>query len=125
MSSNLQTDHGLGLRVGEVVEVRGAEEIRATLDEHGCLDSLPFMPEMLQFCNKQFTVYKRADKTCDTIDKTGGRRLFNTVQVAPSRQTEGMRCDGAAHGGCEASCLLFWERSLAEAGGTNSTDRSG
>ena len=39
----------LNLRVGEVVEVRTAEEILATLDEHGALDSLPFMPEMLRF----------------------------------------------------------------------------
>jgi hypothetical protein len=98
----------LGLRVGEAVEVRSAEEILATLDEHGCLDSLPFMPEMLQFCNKRFTVYKRADKTCDTIDKTGGRRLFNTVHLGAAQQSDGLRCDGAAHGGCEASCLLFW-----------------
>src|SRR5713226_8952057 len=76
VSSKSQVSHALGLRVGEAVEVRSAEEILATLDEHGCLDSLPFMPEMLQFCNKRFTVYKRADKTCDTIGKTGGRRLF-------------------------------------------------
>jgi hypothetical protein len=108
VSSNSQTSHVLGLRVGEVVEVRSAKEILATLDEHGCLDSLPFMPEMLQFCDKQFTVYKRADKTCDTIDKTGGRRLFNTVHLRALQQPEGVRCDGAAHGGCEASCLLFW-----------------
>ena len=40
----------LGLRVGERVEVRSAEEIFATLDKSGCLNSLPFMPEMLQFC---------------------------------------------------------------------------
>jgi hypothetical protein len=98
----------LGLRVGETVEVRSAEEILATLDENGCLGSLPFMPEMLQFCNRQFTVYKRADKTCDTIDKTGGRRLFDTVHLSGAQQPEGTRCDGSAHGRCEASCLLFW-----------------
>ena len=100
--------HALGLRVGETVEVRSAEEILTTLDESGCLESLPFMPEMLQFCNRQFTVYKRADKTCDTIDKSGGRRLFNTVHLSAAQPSDGMRCDGAAHGGCEASCLLFW-----------------
>jgi len=98
----------LGLRVGETVEVRSAEEILATLDENGCLESLPFMPEMLQFCNGQFTVYKRADKTCDTIDKTGGRRLFNTVHLSAQQPSDGTRCDGSAHGGCEASCLIFW-----------------
>ena len=108
VSSNPQVSRALGLRVGEVVAVRSAEEILATLDERGCLDSLPFMPEMLQFCNKRFTVYKRADKTCDTIDKSGGRRLFNTVHLRALQHFDGIRCDGAAHGGCEASCLLFW-----------------
>jgi hypothetical protein len=104
----MTVSRALGLRVGETVEVRSAEEILATLDDHGCLDSLPFMPEMLQFCNKRATVYKRADKTCDTIDKTGGRRLFNTVHLRAAQHSDTIRCDGAAHGGCEASCLLFW-----------------
>jgi hypothetical protein len=96
------------LHVGEIVQVRSAEEILATLDERGCVDSLPFMPEMLQFCNKRFVVYRRAHKTCDTIDKTGGRQLVNAVHLSASEQPDGLRCDGAGHGGCEASCLLFW-----------------
>ena len=40
------------------------------------------MPEMLQYCGKQFTVYKRADKACDTVGKTGSRRMRN---CSPSR----------------------------------------
>ena len=35
------------LRPGDVVEVRSATEILATLDEDGSLDAVPFMPEML------------------------------------------------------------------------------
>jgi hypothetical protein len=34
----------LGLGIGELVEVRSAQEILATLDENGELDGLPFMP---------------------------------------------------------------------------------
>jgi len=93
----------LGLRVGELVEVRSAREILATLDPSGALDALPFMPEMLAFCGRRFRVYKRADKTCDTIERTGGRRMLNTVHLNT------LRCDGAAHGGCQAGCLLFWK----------------
>jgi hypothetical protein len=93
----------LGLRPGEWVEVRSRNEILATLDGEARLGALPFMPEMLRFCGQRFTVYKRADKTCDTIDKTGARRLYDTVHLA------GLRCDGSAHGGCEASCLMFWK----------------
>lgn len=93
----------LRLRAGDLVEVRPAEEILATLDTNGALDALPFMPEMLQYCGKQFRVYKRANKTCDTITPWSLRRLENSVHL------EGLRCDGAAHGGCQAGCLLFWK----------------
>ena len=42
----------LGLRPGEVVRVRSASEIFATLDDRGTLDGLPFMPEMLKYCGR-------------------------------------------------------------------------
>ena len=61
----------LDLRVGELVEVRSEEEILATLDDNGELDALPFMPEMLQYCGRQFTVYKVAHKLCDTMSRSG------------------------------------------------------
>ncbi|MBI2826654.1 MAG: hypothetical protein HYX69_18430 [Planctomycetia bacterium] len=90
-------------RAGDLVEVRGQEEILATLDERGCLDGMPFMPEMLRFCGQQFRVGAVAHKTCDTVQKTGGRRLASTVHLA------GLRCDGSSHGGCQAACYLFWK----------------
>jgi hypothetical protein len=93
----------LDLRVGELVEVRSAEEILATLDERGELDSLPFMPEMLQFCGQRFTVYKVAHKLCDTMTKSGMRRMRDAVHLA------GARCDGQAHGGCQTACLVYWK----------------
>jgi hypothetical protein len=92
----------LGLRAGETVEVRSAAEILATLDRDGTLDAMPFMPEMFRFCGRRFNVVKRAHKTCDTIEYGGIRRMRDTVHL------EGLRCDGAAHGGCEAACLLYW-----------------
>ena len=61
----------LGLKVGDLVEVRSAEEIRATLDENGELDGLPFMPEMLAFCGRRLTVHKVAHKLCDNIGHDG------------------------------------------------------
>jgi hypothetical protein len=104
-----KTPEVLNLRAGELVRVRTAEEIVATLDENGKMDGMPFMPEMLDFCGKQFRVGKRAHKTCDTI-VTGGplRRVDNSVHL------EGLRCTGAAHGGCEAECLLFWKEAWLE-----------
>ena len=93
----------LDLRVGDIVEVRSHAEILATLDENGELDSLPFMPEMLQYCGKRLTVDKRAHKLCDTLTRSGIRRMENAVHLA------GVRCDGSAHGGCEAACLIYWK----------------
>ena len=49
-SSHIEAAQTLDLRAGELVQVRGADEVIATLDERGELDSLPFMPEMLQYC---------------------------------------------------------------------------
>jgi hypothetical protein len=93
----------LGLRVGELVEVRSEAEILATLDARGELESLPFMPEMLQFCGRRFRVDKLAVKLCDTIGSTGMYRMRNAVHLA------GVRCDGQAHGGCQAGCLIYWK----------------
>src|SRR2546430_13197826 len=90
----------LDLRVGDVVEVRSQAEILATLDENGELESLPFMPEMLQYCGKQLTVQKVAHKLCDTLTRSGIRRMDNAVHLG------GVRCDGSAHGGCQAACLI-------------------
>jgi hypothetical protein len=93
----------LNLRIGELVEVRSEREILATLDEHGRLDALPFMPEMRQFCGRRFRVYRRAIKACDTIGNRGMFRMEHAVHL------EGVRCDGQAHGGCQASCLVYWK----------------
>ena len=90
-------------RTGDVVEVRSKEEILAMLDEHGAVDGMPFMPEMLQYCGGRFRVGAVAHKTCDTARQTWkARRLHATVHLA------GLHCDGVAHGGCQAECNLFW-----------------
>src|SRR5262245_45015436 len=91
------------LRANEYVEVRSKEEILATLDEHGQLEGLPFMPEMFEFCGKQYRVFKRAHKTCDPPNGLCGRKMLRAVHL------EGIRCTGAAHGGCQAQCLIFWK----------------
>jgi hypothetical protein len=92
------------LRVGQLVEVRSAEEILATLDQNGELENLPFMPEMLQFCGKRLTVHKMAHKSCDMVTDTRGMRwMTNAVHLT------GARCDGSAHGGCQTGCSLYWK----------------
>ncbi len=93
----------LGLKAGEWVEVRTVDEILATLDARGCLGNLPFMPEMLQYCGRQFRVFRRADKSCDNIEPWSIRRMTNAVLL------EGLRCGGEGHGGCQTGCMIFWK----------------
>lgn len=91
------------IRARDRVVVRSKEEILATLDENGALDGMPFMPEMFQYCGQELAVGAVAHKTCDTAMRTRGRKLDRTVHL------DGVRCDGRAHGGCDAECLIFWK----------------
>ena len=88
--------------VGDFVEVRSKEDILDTLDKSGRLAGLPFMPQMFKYCGQRFVVYKRAHKTCDTVNQTGGRAMADAVHLE-------LRCDGKAYGGCQAGCLIFWK----------------
>ncbi len=93
----------LNLRAGDQVEVRSEEEILATLDDKGELDCLPFMPEMVKYCGQRLTVASVAHKLCDTMTRSGMRRMQDAVHLT------GVRCDGQAHGGCQAACLTYWK----------------
>ncbi|MEV6610714.1 hypothetical protein [Kutzneria sp. NPDC051319] len=103
MTQSVTTAPTLGLRVGDLVEVLSVEEILATLDSKGELDNLPFMPEMVRFCGQRMTVHKVAHKLCDTISRSGIRKMENSVHLA------GARCDGSSHGGCQTACSMYWK----------------
>jgi hypothetical protein len=90
-------------RRGDLVEVRSPVEILATLDASGVLDGLPFMPEMAAMCGRRFTVERRAERVCDTVHYSGTRRLADAVFL------EQERCNGKAHGGCQAECRILWK----------------
>lgn len=77
-------------------------EILATLDDDGGLDALPFMPEMLPYCGQRFQVFRSAHKTC-VPPSVAIRSMTTAVHL------KGLRCDGTAHAGCQAGCLLFWK----------------
>jgi hypothetical protein len=92
------------LRSGDFVEVKSPGEILQTLDDHGTLDRLPFMPEMVDFCGKRFRVSKRVVKTC-YYGISSGMRKFPAEDVV---LLEGLRCSGSAHDGCQKACTIFW-----------------
>jgi hypothetical protein len=84
------------------VEVKSPAEILPTLDGDA-IDHMPFMAEMLRHTGKRYTVSRRVDKICDTVTATGSRRMESTVYL------DDLRCDGSAHGGCQAGCRLYWK----------------
>jgi len=94
--------------VGDIVRIRSLEEIAATLDSRGCLDGLPFMPEMAKYYGTAGTVFRCVDKIYDYGGRKDMRRLRETVLVA------GLRCDGGAHDGCQAGCPMLWKTAWLE-----------
>jgi hypothetical protein len=106
-----------GLKAGDWVEVKSKEAILATLDHNGSLDGMPFMPEMLAYCGQRFEVFKRAHKTCDFSKGMDSRRLENAVHLRD------LRCDGSAHGGCQAECMFYWNEAwLTPSSGSGQQD---
>ncbi len=95
--------NNMPLCAGDWVEILSKDEILRTLDKRGQLEGLPFMPGMFDYCGRRFKVYKRAHKTCDTVNDYKGRRMNAAVHL------EGSRCDGKAYGGCDAGCLIYWK----------------
>jgi hypothetical protein len=94
------------LRPGDLIEVKGPDEILQTLDADGTSDRLPFMPEMVEFCGKRFRVSKRVLKTCYYTEKSAtGFRKFKTDDVV---LLDGPRCSGVEHDGCQKACTIFW-----------------
>ena len=93
---------GEAIRVGDWVEVLPIQDILRTLDGEGTLDAMPFMPEMARYAGRRFRVMKSAHKTCDPTGAWELRRLRDAVHLET-------RCDGGAHDGCEARCLIIWK----------------
>jgi len=94
------------IRPGDLVEVKNADEIAATLDSDGTLDRLPFMPEMVGYCGQQFRVSQKVVIVCSSGTKTGSvLRSFRANDVV---LLDGLRCSGGAHDGCQKSCTIFW-----------------
>ena len=91
----------LGLQPGEWVEVKSAEEIRATLDHRGMVRGLYFMDEMWKFEGQRFRVLKRMERLM--VDRIGHMRHIKTTV-----RLEGTVCDGGSHEGCDALCHHLW-----------------
>ena len=102
MAGNTRRRRSANFRRGDLVEVRSAGEILATLDADGRLDGLPFQPEGLEYCGGTFRIRNRLEKVY--LDHHHYlARLKETVIL------DDLRCDGAAHNDCRMGCPLLWK----------------
>lgn len=93
-------EEALNLQAGEYIEVKSEEEILKTLDEHGKLNGLTYIPAMREFCGKRFKVFKRME-TMYQEESGKVRRLKHTVLL------DGVHCDGMLMR-CDRACFFFW-----------------
>jgi hypothetical protein len=66
---------------GEWARVKPFSEIAATLDEKGCLDGLPFIPEMLRLCGSHHRVFRRVENIHDYCSP-GGSHLRQLAMLS-------------------------------------------
>ena len=91
----------LGLRPGELVEVKSVEEIMDTLDANRKNRGLLWMTGMRKFCGKRYRVLRNVRNI--VLESNGElRKMTNTVTL------EGAMCDGVEFCGCDRSCFHFW-----------------
>ena len=96
-------------RAGDRVVVRSAQEILSTLDADGTLHGLPFMPEMLEWCGKPYTIQRRAEKTCVDVSPESGINPHRRFAGDDVVFLDGPRCGGQGHDGCKRACKMFWK----------------
>jgi hypothetical protein len=97
------------LHPGNLVTVRSFPDILSALDDSGSLDALPFLPEMLKYCGRTFTVRRRVNKLIQEGVGTSMRRIKNVVLL------DGTVCDGQAHDNCQRACFPLWKTSWLKA----------
>jgi hypothetical protein len=97
----------LNLQPGELVRVRGREEIQATLDHLGRNRGMVFLPDMVRFCGGTYRVARRVEKA--VLEWSGEMRPFgNTVAL------EDVTCSGIALGCCGRQCYHLWREAWLE-----------
>ena len=99
----LRTPHiELGLKPGELVEVKAHDEILATLDRRGKNRGLSFDPEMVPYCGQRFRVLRRVETIVD--EATGKLRTLPGVCIV----LDGVVCRGLYHRFCPRSIYPYW-----------------
>lgn len=98
--SDISRGEAASLQAGDWVEVKDEQEIMATLDDRCSLRGLVFLPEMLPYCGRRFTVLKRVERIF-LEESRQLRKIRATVLL------DGVMCGGEMLG-CDKSCFFYW-----------------
>jgi hypothetical protein len=100
-NDKLTEQEALDLHPGELVEVKGIDEILSTFDEPRRHQGLLWMTGMRKFCGKRYKVKKRVGRII--LESSGElRKVNNTVLL------ENVTCDGKHFGNCDRCCYHLW-----------------
>jgi len=111
--------HRMVPKVGDWLQVRTLDEIRATLGDQGELERVPFMPEMVPYAGTRWRVSAVMTKIC------GGGRGMRSVLGEPLVLLDDLRCDGQSHGRCSRGCTLLWKPAWLRPADEGSQDLAG
>jgi hypothetical protein len=98
------------LKVGDLVRVRAADEVRSMLDDNGSLKGCAFGLGMYRYCGKEFRVVKIVERFFDE----GRWRMLKARNMV---LLEGVYCDGqdiSPTKGCDRMCFFFWRTEWLE-----------
>ena len=98
---------GLGLKPGDWVTVRGADQIQATLGPDGKNRGLSFEPEMGRYIGGLYRVGEPIEKII--LEETG-----RMVTLRQTVTLEGLTCRGSCVKNCPRSNPLFWREAWLE-----------
>ena len=79
-------------------------EILATLDEHGAIDGLPFMAEMVAYLRP--ALHRRAPRRQDL--RHDRQHAAESADARHACCSTTCAATAAAHGGCQADCRFYW-----------------
>lgn len=103
----------LRLQPGELVRVKSAEAIRATLDSDGRYERLAYMDVVMdRFCGQTFRVRNRVDRFFD--ERNWRMMKLRNVVLLDRVYCQSKPDEGMAWAGCQRGCFLFWKEAWLE-----------
>jgi hypothetical protein len=95
-------------QAGDLVRIKSADAVRATLTNWNCLKGCTFVEEMWPYCGTTQRVMKRVQRFLDERD-------YHIKKTSGMVVLEGLICSGSVDfGRCDRCCFFFWREEWLE-----------